>query len=235
MNLTEALNKACNELKRMHRFKGLPIIEVRIKSADERRKEAIADEEMTLEEIEEWIDGYVCWGVHLDTYSSFEFGSSNEYVSSEFDWGSLEKDFKAFLLPFLDGDASLIPKNLDLEGGDNEFMKPKFQSPPFEFEETPPAEPAPNSKHHQRKCWDCGNIAVHTDNIVPQVLCKQCGSQDTRRVKEEGPKPGLTVTSVFGESRIAITDGMNRIELSLTRRGVESLIDELQTVLELAD
>jgi hypothetical protein len=33
---------------------------------------------------------------------------------------------------------------------------------------------------HQRKCFDCGNIAEHTDNIVPAVLCKVCGSQDTR-------------------------------------------------------
>jgi ribosomal protein S27E len=38
-------------------------------------------------------------------------------------------------------------------------------------------------KEHERKCWDCGNIAVHQDNIVPEVNCKKCGSQDTRRLK----------------------------------------------------
>jgi DNA-directed RNA polymerase subunit RPC12/RpoP len=36
---------------------------------------------------------------------------------------------------------------------------------------------------HQRKCHDCGNVAEHQDNVVPHVLCKKCGSQDTRLVK----------------------------------------------------
>ena len=36
---------------------------------------------------------------------------------------------------------------------------------------------------HFRKCWGCGNIAEHLDSVVPHVLCKQCGSQDTRRIK----------------------------------------------------
>lgn len=39
------------------------------------------------------------------------------------------------------------------------------------------------SKVHQRICWDCGNIAEHSNNMVPDVLCKKCGSQDTRLVK----------------------------------------------------
>jgi hypothetical protein len=41
---------------------------------------------------------------------------------------------------------------------------------------------------HERKCWSCGNVAEHEDNVVPHVLCKQCGSQDTRLTKKpEGP------------------------------------------------
>lgn len=36
---------------------------------------------------------------------------------------------------------------------------------------------------HLRKCHDCGNLAYHADNVTPQVLCKKCGSQDTRKVK----------------------------------------------------
>ena len=36
---------------------------------------------------------------------------------------------------------------------------------------------------HQRRCWDCGNVAEHSDSITPWVLCGKCGSQDTRRVK----------------------------------------------------
>ena len=34
--------------------------------------------------------------------------------------------------------------------------------------------------NHIRKCHDCGNVAEHEDNITPWVLCKKCGSQDTR-------------------------------------------------------
>jgi hypothetical protein len=40
---------------------------------------------------------------------------------------------------------------------------------------------------HERKCWSCGNVANHTDNIVPAVLCKKCGSQDTRPLKASKP------------------------------------------------
>lgn len=36
---------------------------------------------------------------------------------------------------------------------------------------------------HQRRCWDCDNIAEHSDNVAPEVCCKKCGSQDTRPVK----------------------------------------------------
>jgi hypothetical protein len=37
---------------------------------------------------------------------------------------------------------------------------------------------------HLRKCHDCINIAYHADSVTPHVLCKKCGSQDTRKVKE---------------------------------------------------
>lgn len=36
---------------------------------------------------------------------------------------------------------------------------------------------------HERKCWDCGNVADHEDNVTPAVLCNKCGSQDTRATK----------------------------------------------------
>ena len=38
---------------------------------------------------------------------------------------------------------------------------------------------------HQRKCWDCGNLAWHADMMTPYVLCRKCGSQDTRRCATE--------------------------------------------------
>ena len=43
-------------------------------------------------------------------------------------------------------------------------------------------------KTHERKCWNCGNVSVHTDDVMPEVLCRKCGSQDTRRTQSpEGP------------------------------------------------
>jgi hypothetical protein len=36
---------------------------------------------------------------------------------------------------------------------------------------------------HLRKCWDCGTTNAHKDNVMPWVLCPQCGSQDTRAVE----------------------------------------------------
>lgn len=35
-------------------------------------------------------------------------------------------------------------------------------------------------ERHQRKCHDCGNVAMHDDRVIPWVLCTKCGSQDTR-------------------------------------------------------
>ena len=37
---------------------------------------------------------------------------------------------------------------------------------------------------HWRKCHDCGTIQLHADNITPYVLCRKCGSQDTRRINQ---------------------------------------------------
>jgi DNA-directed RNA polymerase subunit RPC12/RpoP len=93
------------------------------------------------------------------------------------------------------------------------------------------------SESHVRKCWECGNVATHESSITPGVLCKKCGSQDTRKVrdKKSEPKPGIKVTSVFGCSEIEVTDGVNKIAIGLTSRGVEQLIAELQIVLSMAD
>lgn len=42
---------------------------------------------------------------------------------------------------------------------------------------------------HKRRCWDCHNVAEHLYNFTPEVLCKICGSQDTRLIKEPQPEP----------------------------------------------
>lgn len=38
---------------------------------------------------------------------------------------------------------------------------------------------------HTRTCWECGNIAEHTDRVIPAVTCKKCGSNDTRPARPE--------------------------------------------------
>lgn len=38
---------------------------------------------------------------------------------------------------------------------------------------------------HKRKCHGCANVAEHSDSVVPEVLCKKCGSQDTRRIRTQ--------------------------------------------------
>jgi hypothetical protein len=48
-------------------------------------------------------------------------------------------------------------------------------------------------------------------------------------------KPSIKVQSVFGQSRIVMTDGVDIVSLDLTRKGVEQLIEEFQTVLQMAD
>jgi len=40
----------------------------------------------------------------------------------------------------------------------------------------------------ERKCWACGNVAMHTDDVAPDVCCQKCGSQDTRLTK---PSPAM--------------------------------------------
>ena len=36
-----------------------------------------------------------------------------------------------------------------------------------------------------RKCWGCGKIQIHQDSVTPGVLCRFCGSQDTRLMKDK--------------------------------------------------
>ena len=36
-----------------------------------------------------------------------------------------------------------------------------------------------------RKCWNCGKSQIHRDSVTPGVLCRFCGSQDTRLLEKE--------------------------------------------------
>ncbi len=37
-----------------------------------------------------------------------------------------------------------------------------------------------------RRCHSCGSVAYHLDNVYPFVNCRECGSQDTRLLKDQG-------------------------------------------------
>ena len=45
------------------------------------------------------------------------------------------------------------------------------------------------SETHQRKCWNCGNVAEHERAYGDAVRCKRYGSMDTRRIKSPEPIP----------------------------------------------
>ena len=44
----------------------------------------------------------------------------------------------------------------------------------------------------ERRCWNCGNVAMHDDNVSPPVLCKKCGSQDTRLTRKHSIPKSIT-------------------------------------------
>jgi len=54
------------------------------------------------------------------------------------------------------------------------------------------------SDPNYRRCWECGAINLHADSITPEVCCKRCGSQDTRRMKSEPPLWNITPSSRNG-------------------------------------
>ena len=50
-----------------------------------------------------------------------------------------------------------------------------------------------------------------------------------------GGKPGLKVESVFGQSRLEVTDGVNVVKVDISAEGIRLLIKELQEVWMMAD
>lgn len=50
----------------------------------------------------------------------------------------------------------------------------------------------------KRLCRDCGNIAYHCIRTTPWVLCRKCGSQDTRITLEEFQPPERSVIAASG-------------------------------------
>ena len=36
-----------------------------------------------------------------------------------------------------------------------------------------------------RECWNCKKVQIHRESVTPGVLCRFCGSQDTRLQREK--------------------------------------------------
>lgn len=94
--------------------------------------------------------------------------------------------------------------------------------------------------NHLRKCWDCGSVAEHSDNVVPEVLCKKCGSQDTRIVKTK-PVANATPRYFIGtgdESEpelILICDHMGSMSTHIVARSSRLLLPQIQELVQLAN
>lgn len=124
-NLTKELEKACEELNRIGHFNGIAVIDADCKSHEKQMEDCLSDG-LTKQQAEQWCRDYCCAQFHLDDYDLFE--SDSMYVSIEFDRSKLESDFTAWLLPYI-GDAACIMGELNLEGGDTEFMRPGAEFP----------------------------------------------------------------------------------------------------------
>lgn len=59
---------------------------------------------------------------------------------------------------------------------------------------------------HERKCWDCGNVAEHESRIAPEVCCKKCGSQDTRATKKPVGPPATVSRNALVDDDEPLTD-----------------------------
>lgn len=69
---------------------------------------------------------------------------------------------------------------------------------------------APETRErHERRCWDCGNVAKHADAVVPAVLCTRCGSQDTRRTKKSAVAYLVRIPAehIIGQQYTCLTNG----------------------------
>ena len=86
---------------------------------------------------------------------------------------------------------------------------------------------------HERKCYDCGNVAIHIENVPPGVCCQLCKSQDTRLVKPKR-ESGYKITPYPIRIELEVTNGRNIVTMDLTQKGLAILITELQSALSLS-
>ena len=71
----------------------------------------------------------------------------------------------------LAGENKLLRQEVKQLQADNEKLKAEFV--------------AVNPECCWRKCWACGKVQIHSSDITPGVLCRFCGSQDTRLLREK--------------------------------------------------
>jgi len=86
---------------------------------------------------------------------------------------------------------------------------------------------------HQRKCWDCGNVAGHESDVVPGVLCKRCGSQDTRRTKNKSDTkyvPAEILLALIGIDLSDYAEATKAIDGVFDRFGIKHVLSEEVTV-----
>lgn len=79
---------------------------------------------------------------------------------------------------------------------------------------------------HRRECWSCKNVAEHKDNITPHVLCKKCGSQDTRAIQTSTEAESVAVEIALACATISPDDywGILRaVEAVLDRFGIKHM------------
>lgn len=123
INLTKALTKACLELASRGEWNGLSVMYVSVEGEDEKRRDAQNDG-LSAAATEAYITDYCCVSIHLEFDDMFD--SDCPYVSTVIDCQKIDRDFKDWILPYIGNDESLLPSEIDLQGGDMEFMKPGY-------------------------------------------------------------------------------------------------------------
>lgn len=121
LNLTQAMQRACDELNATRQFNGRQVMEARCESEEQRRAD-LKNDGFSDADIEENIHEYAC--VHLSIDNGLS-GSSDcpSYEERTFQHDQLQADFRAWLLTFVDGDEDVLPDEIDLNGANEIYRR----------------------------------------------------------------------------------------------------------------
>lgn len=132
VNLTEAMTKACADLRSMKKFNGVRVLTATCTSAQEFRKDWQEDmrhtdpsdpDYKTPHQIEEFIRDYAIITLEFDFDELTCDLPDSDYISSEFDIYQFEKDFRKWVLRYVGNDESVLPKEFLFEHCDNELIR----------------------------------------------------------------------------------------------------------------